>query len=150
MNKREAAEFNASNIVEFRANGGKLSSFGDAPVLLLTTVGAKSGESRTSPMMYRADEQDPDRVYVFASAAGAEKNPAWFNNLVAHPTDVELEIGTEKLSARAEVLPESTRARIFALQADDFSGFAAYQEKTSRRIPVVALNLRRSSGRGSA
>ena len=62
-----------------------MTSFGDPPVLLLTTTGSKSGLPRTSPMMYLADEDDPSRVYVFASAAGADANPAWFHNILAHP-----------------------------------------------------------------
>jgi deazaflavin-dependent oxidoreductase (nitroreductase family) len=83
--KERVRAFNAKNIAEFRTSGGRISAFGDAPVLLLTTTGARSGQPRTNPMMYLADENDPDRVYVFASAAGADTNPAWFHNVVAHP-----------------------------------------------------------------
>ncbi|MDQ6751257.1 MAG: nitroreductase family deazaflavin-dependent oxidoreductase [Actinomycetota bacterium] len=145
MDKQQKRDFNAKNIAEFRSGDGTLSSFGDAPVLLLTTTGAKSGLRRTSPMMYLADDQDPDRVYVFASAAGADTNPAWFENLVAHPESITVEIGREELTADAEVLPEPARARTFAVQADRYPGFAAYQAKTSRPIPVAALNLHRDS-----
>lgn len=146
MDNDEARAFNERNIAEFRANGGKLSSFGDAPVLLLTTVGSKTGRERVTPMMYLADEQDRDRVYVFASYAGADRNPAWFGNLVAHPGDVVVEIGRERARTRAEVLPEDERASIYAEQASRYPGFAAYQEKTERRIPVVALTLQRDEG----
>lgn len=145
MDKQQILEFNARNIVEFRAQGGKLSSFGDAPVLLLTTTGARSGARRTNPLMYLADDDDPDRVYVFASAAGADADPAWFKNLVANPRDVGVEIGHERFGADAEVLAEAARARTFATQAARFSGFAGYQATTTRRIPVVALTLRRES-----
>lgn len=144
MNKEEKREFNAKNIEEFRANGGTLSSFGDAPVLLLTTTGARSGQRRTSPMMYLADEQDPARLYVFASAAGADTDPAWFDNLVAHPDGLTVEIGSEQLEARAEVLADPDRAETFAVQAARFPGFAAYQARTSRPIPVVALTVHKS------
>jgi deazaflavin-dependent oxidoreductase (nitroreductase family) len=141
---REARRaFNAQNITEFRASGGRISSFGDAPVLLLTSKGAKSGLPRVNPMMYLADESDPDRVYVFASAAGAESNPAWFNNLVAHPNGVTVEIGRETLSADAEVLTDPARAELYAVQASRYPGFASYQANTSRKIPVIALRLNR-------
>ncbi len=80
LNDDEVLTFNEKNIAEFRATGGRLSSFGDAPVLLLTTTGAKTGRARTSPMMYLPDDDHPDRVYVFASAAGADTNPAWFQH----------------------------------------------------------------------
>jgi hypothetical protein len=70
--------FNEKNIVEFRASNGQIASFGDAPLLLLTTTGARSGQRRTTPTMFLADEHEPNLVYVFASAAGAERNPAWF------------------------------------------------------------------------
>jgi deazaflavin-dependent oxidoreductase (nitroreductase family) len=119
-------------------------SFGDAPLLLLTTIGRKTGKLRTSPMMYLADERDPDRVYVFASASGADDDPAWFKNLAAHPTDVTVEIGRETLTADAEIVAEPTRAEIYAAQAARYPGFASYQAKTSRRIPVVALTLHRT------
>jgi deazaflavin-dependent oxidoreductase (nitroreductase family) len=118
--------------------------FGDAPLLLLTTIGAKTGKLLTSPMMYLADEREPDRVYVFASAGGADDDPAWFKNLAAHPTDVTVEIGRETLTADAEIIAEPTRAEIYAAQAARYPGFASYQAKTSRRIPVVALTLRRT------
>ena len=117
MNRQEMLAFNAGNVAEFRASGGTISSFGDAPVLLLTTVGAKSGASRVNPMMYLADPDNPRRVFVFASAAGADANPAWFTNLVANPHDVTVEIGSEQLVANAEVLAEPARARTFATHA---------------------------------
>lgn len=143
MNKEERLTFNQKNIAEFRSNGGRIASFGDAPVLLLTTTGAKSGLRRATPMMYLADEHEPDRVYVFASAAGADTNPDWFRNLVTHPTDLKVEIGDDTLPADAEVLPEPLREQLYALQASRYPGFASYQAKTSRPIPVVALTVHR-------
>ncbi len=136
MNAREPTDFNTRNIAEFRSSGGTVGSFGDAPLLLLTTIGAKTGKLRTSPMMYLADERDPDRVYVFASAAGAD--------VAAHSTDVTVEIGRETLTADAEIVAEPTRAEIYAAQAARYPGFASYQAKISRRIPVVALTLHRT------
>ena len=99
MNKDERHAFNQRNIADFLASGGRITSFGDAPVLLLTPIGAKSGERRINPLMYLADDHAPDRVYVFASAAGADKNPDWLHNLLAHPKDLTVEIGKETLAA---------------------------------------------------
>lgn len=143
MDRQQVLMFNEKNIAEFRAGKGRIASFGDAPLLLLTTTGARSGQRRTSPMMYLADEHDPDRVYVFASAAGADQNPAWFHNIVARPDDIDVELGDERYGATAEALPDPRRAEVYALQASRYPGFAGYQEKTSRSIPVVALTLQR-------
>jgi deazaflavin-dependent oxidoreductase (nitroreductase family) len=143
VDKQQTLTFNEKNIAEFRASDGRIASFGDAPLLLLTTKGARSGQRRTSPMMYLADERDPDRVYVFASYAGADQNPAWFHNVVAHPDDIEVELGDERLRATSEVLPDPHRAEVYATQAGRYPGFAGYQEKTSRAIPVIALTLQR-------
>jgi deazaflavin-dependent oxidoreductase (nitroreductase family) len=143
VDKDQRLTFNEKNIVEFRASNGRIASFGDAPLLLLTTTGARSGQRRTTPTMFLADEQEPNLVYVFASAAGVERNPAWFHNIVAHPADVDVEIGVERYRASADVLPEPRRAEVFASQAGRYPGFAGYQEKTARAIPVIALTLER-------
>jgi deazaflavin-dependent oxidoreductase (nitroreductase family) len=134
--------YNEKNIAEFRANGGKVASFGDAPLLLLTTTGAKSGQPRTNPLMFLADDDAPNRIYVFASAAGADKSPDWLHNVLAHP-GVTVEIGDETLTANAEVLADPLRGQIYAVQAGRYPNFAEYQEKTSRVIPVVGLDLHR-------
>jgi len=127
---------NKQVIEEFRAHGGVLGgTFAGAPLLILHTVGAKSGEPRETPMMFLADG---DRYLVFASYGGAPHNPAWFHNLVANP-DVSIEVGTSRLDVRAEVLEGAERDRLYAKQAELFPGFAEYQAKTSRTIPVVAL-----------
>jgi deazaflavin-dependent oxidoreductase (nitroreductase family) len=101
---------------------------------------------RTTPLMYLPDERDPDRVYVFASAAGAHTNPSLFNNVVAHPTSVTVEIGTATLTADATPMPDPAREQIYAQQASRYRAFAAYQTRASRRIPVVALSLHRPRG----
>lgn len=143
MERQQILTHNEANIAEFRVNGGRISAFGAAPLLLLTTVGAKSGQPRTTPMMYLADEHDANLVYVFASYAGADTNPAWFHNLVPHPREVQVEIGSDSMPASAEVLPEKRRAEVYAVQASRYPGFAGYQAKTKRQIPVVALTLHR-------
>lgn len=130
------SEWNRANIEEFRANGGKVGGqFAGAPLLLLTTTGARTGQRRTSPVMYL---QDGERLLVFASKAGAPTNPDWYHNLRANPT-VTVEVGTETFEARATVLSGEERDRFYARQATLYPGFAEYQQKTSRVIPVVAL-----------
>ena len=128
--------FNQQIIEEFRANGGKVGGqFEGAPMLLLTTTGAKSGQPRTSPMVYTTDG---DRMVVIASKGGAPTNPAWFHNLVANPI-VRVERGTEQFQARATVPEGSERDRLFNQMAAIMPGFAEYQRNTTRQIPVVVL-----------
>ncbi|HVB54477.1 MAG TPA: nitroreductase family deazaflavin-dependent oxidoreductase [Candidatus Acidoferrales bacterium] len=128
--------FNQSVIDEFRANQGRVGgSFEGAPVLLLHTKGAKSGLERVHPAMYLDFE---GRRFVFATKGGADTNPDWYHNLVAHP-DVSLEVGAETLSAMAAPLQGAERDRVWAVQASRFPQFAAYEEKTERVIPVVEL-----------
>jgi deazaflavin-dependent oxidoreductase (nitroreductase family) len=92
-------------------------------------------------MMYLIDEQRSDSVYVFASAAGDDQHPAWFHNVVAHPADLEVQLGDVRYKATAEVVPEPRRTEVYATRAGLHPGFAEYQATTSRVIPVVALTL---------
>jgi deazaflavin-dependent oxidoreductase (nitroreductase family) len=129
-------EFNRGVIEEFRANDGKVGGpFEGAPVLLLTTVGAKSGEHRTTPVMYLPDGE---RMIIFASLGGAPNNPAWFHNLVANPSTT-VEVGTDKVEVDAVVTSGEERDRLFDEQAALYPQFADYAQKTTRQIPVVAL-----------
>jgi deazaflavin-dependent oxidoreductase (nitroreductase family) len=129
-------DFNERNIAEFRANHGRVGgNFDGAPLVILHTVGAKSGDPRTNIMMYQADGE---RYLVFASAAGADKNPAWYWNLKAHP-DTRIEVGDEVVDVHATELEGQERDAKYALQAERYPGFADYEAKTSRVIPVVAL-----------
>lgn len=140
------SDFNEQVIADFKQQGGKPGGyFKNAPVLLLHTVGAKSGQERLSPLMYLQREADGP-WYIFASYGGAPKDPAWFHNLVAHP-DVEIEIGDgttiERIPTRAHVLEGDERSAIYAEQARLFPQFAGYEEKTTREIiPVVKLTRR--------
>ena len=132
-------DYNASIIEEFRANHGKVGgNFEGAPLLLLRSVGAKSGQERVSPMMYLADG---DRYLVFASKAGAPDNPDWYHNLKANP-DATIEVGDDTLDVHAEELPRAERDQKYAEQAALFPGFADYEKKTDRVIPVLALTRR--------
>lgn len=129
-------DWNQQIIAEFRANDGKVGGqFEGAPLLLLHTTGAKSGQERIAPVMYGTDG---DQMFVIASKAGADTNPDWFHNLVANPT-VTLEVGSETFDAAAEIAPEPERTRIYDTFAATFTGFAEYAAKTTRKIPVVLL-----------
>jgi len=132
----QANDWNTKIIEEFRANGGKVGGpFQGAPILLLHTTGAKTGQERVNPMMYRKIDSG---YAVFASKAGAPTNPAWFHNLVANP-EVTVEVGTESYQAHATALHGDERDRLYAEQSSRYPGFAEYQRNTSRVIPVVAL-----------
>lgn len=129
-------EWNARIIAEFRANEGRVGGqFEGAPVLLLHTTGARTGEERVNPMMYLDLE---GRRFVFASKAGADRHPDWYHNLVAHPR-VTVEVGTESYQATAIPLVGEERGRVYEEQARRYHGFAEYQAKTTRVIPVVEL-----------
>jgi deazaflavin-dependent oxidoreductase (nitroreductase family) len=129
-------DFNQNVIKQFRANGGKVGPpFEGAPMLLLTTKGAKSGQERTTPLVHTRDGDD---YVIIASKAGAPTNPAWYHNLVANP-EVTVEVGTEKFQARARVAPAEERDRLYAAQAKLMPNFAEYETKTTRKIPVVVL-----------
>jgi deazaflavin-dependent oxidoreductase (nitroreductase family) len=129
-------DFNQRVIEEFRANHGKVGGqFDNMPLLLLTTTGAKTGRALTKPLCYT---RDGDRIVLIASYAGAPKNPAWFNNLVANPM-VTVELGGERFQARASVVDGAERQRLYDNQARQMAIFADYQKKTTRQIPVVVL-----------
>ena len=129
-------DFNRKVIEEFRANGGRVGGpFQGAPLLLLTTTGAKSGGTYTTPVMYLPDGE---RMVVFASKGGAPANPAWFHNLVANP-DATVEVGHDSFRVRATVTSGEERGRLFSRQAELYPAFADYAQKTTREIPVVAL-----------
>jgi deazaflavin-dependent oxidoreductase (nitroreductase family) len=129
-------EFNNGIIKDFRANGGKVGGqFAGAPLLILTTKGAKSGVSRENPLAYL---EDKGRYVIIASYAGAPTNPPWYYNLVANPT-VTVEVGDQKFTARAEVVSEPDRTRLYQKMAAIMPTFSEYEKKTTRKIPVIAL-----------
>lgn len=132
-------DWNAQVIDEFRGNEGKVGGqFEGAPLLLLTSTGAKSGKRRVNPVMYLAEGE---RRFVFASKAGAPTHPDWFHNLVAHP-EASIEVGADSYEVLATVVTGPERDRIFAEQSARYPGFAEYQAATDRVIPVVALDRR--------
>jgi deazaflavin-dependent oxidoreductase (nitroreductase family) len=135
----DTRSWNDQIIDEFRANEGRVGGpFEGAPLLLLHHIGAKSGTERVTPMMYQAVGDD---LAVFASYAGEDVHPAWYHNLLANP-DVTAEVGTDTVALRARDLPADERAPIWEKQKADYPGFAGYEQKTSRTIPVVLLERR--------
>jgi deazaflavin-dependent oxidoreductase (nitroreductase family) len=132
----EPNDWNAKIIQEFRANGGRVGgNFEGAPLLLLHTTGAKTGQERVNPMMYRKIDGG---YAVFASKAAAPTNPDWYHNLVANPS-VQAEIGTTTVALTARVANDAEREPIWAAQKAEYPGFADYEKRTTRQIPVVIL-----------
>jgi len=128
--------FNAAVIDEFRNNGGQVTGmFAGAPLVLITTTGAKSGQRRTTPIVYTTDG---DRLVIIASKGGAPTSPDWYHNLVANP-DVTVELPNETFAARARVAEDPERERLYRAQAALMPNFDAYEKATTRKIPVVVL-----------
>lgn len=129
-------EFNKGVIEAFRANGGRVGGpFEGAPLLLLTSIGAKSGAPRTTPLMYLPDGE---RLVIFASKAGAPTNPAWYHNLIANRS-ATIEVGDDTFDVDVDVASGEERERLFSQQAELMPQFADYAQKTTRQIPVVVL-----------
>ena len=129
-------ERNMAIIAEFRANTGRVGGrFAGRTLLLLHTVGAKSGQSRINPVVYVSDG---DCLVIIASKGGAPTNPDWYYNILANPL-VTVEVGTEQFQARAEIVAELERTRLYDKMVAMMPGFAEYREKTTRVIPVILL-----------
>ncbi len=128
------SEYNRKIIEEFRANGGEVTGRGRT-VLLLHTIGAKSGKEHVNPV---AHTRDGDRYVIIASKGGAPTNPDWYHNIIANPF-VNVEVGTEKFQAKATVVEEPERTRLYDQMAAVMPGFAEYRQKTTRVIPVIVL-----------
>jgi deazaflavin-dependent oxidoreductase (nitroreductase family) len=128
--------FNEAIADEFRANDGKVGGqFEGADLLLLTTTGAKSGQPRVSPLAYfRID----GKLLILGSFAGSEVNPAWVHNLRANPS-ARVEIGNDSSDVTARELPSGERDELFGQITAAAPGFAEYQAKTTRVIPVFEL-----------
>ena len=135
-----ANDWNRKIIEEFRGNEGKVGgNFAGAPLLLLHTIGARSGNERISPVMYQ--DLGDGRLAVFASKGGAPTNPDWYHNVIAVP-GVTAEIGTQTHHFRARVASSDERTPIWTKQKQDYPGFAGYEAGTEREIPVIILEPR--------
>lgn len=134
-------DWNRQAIESFRANKGQVGGVWEGrPLLLLTTTAAKSGQLRTMPMMYL---REGDRLFVFASKAGAPTHPDWYHNLLADPV-VAVEIGDQTYQGLTKPVIGEERDRIYARWVEQYPQFRAYQEKTTRIIPVIELELPRA------
>jgi deazaflavin-dependent oxidoreductase (nitroreductase family) len=132
----ELNDRNKRIIDEFRTHEGKVGGgFEGKTLLLLHTRGARSEEERINPVAYVKDQ---DRYVVIASKGGAPTNPDWYYNLLKNP-QVTIEVGTEKLQARASVAEEPERTRLYNKMVDMMPGFDDYRRKTTRQIPVMVL-----------
>jgi deazaflavin-dependent oxidoreductase (nitroreductase family) len=130
-------DFNNALVKDLRANGGRASSgpFKGRDVLILTTKGAKSGDTRVNPVAFSRDD---GKLVIVASKGGAPTNPAWYHNLLAHP-EVTVEVLGEKFKARALVADDADYERLYANHAGIHAGFNDYRKRTTRKIPVVVL-----------
>jgi deazaflavin-dependent oxidoreductase (nitroreductase family) len=133
-------DWNRAIIEEFRANGGKVGGrFEGADLLLLHTTGARSGLERVNPLAY---QKLGEEYVVFGSKGGAPTHPDWYRNVLVNPK-VTVEVGTEKFEAIARVAEGEERERIWTTQKERVPGFAEYERKTTREIPVVVLSRHR-------
>jgi deazaflavin-dependent oxidoreductase (nitroreductase family) len=130
--------FNEKIIDEFRANEGKVGGYFDGQTLLLLhTVGAKSGAERINPLVY---QRVGDTYAIFGSAGGGPKDPQWYRNLLASP-DTTIEVGTSTVGVRAHKADAGERAPIWAKQMADMENFAGYEKTAApREIPVIILD----------
>ena len=139
MSDNDRIEMNRRVVEEFRANRGKV--HGWAPLILLTTKGVKSGQTRVYPLM---SVPDGENYIAVASKGGAPKNPLWYNNLLAHP-DVSVEVGNETFAAAARLLTGDEREQAFEKAVAVFPPYGEYQKKTAREIPVFLLERQANS-----
>lgn len=131
----DSRDINRSVIEAFRS-GGEIRGMHRDRLLLLTTIGARTGERRTTPMLF---VRDGDRVVVIASNAGAEADPHWYHNLIMNPL-VKVEVGQEVYDATATPLKGDERERVWSRLKAAFPFFSEYEARLERTIPVVALS----------
>jgi len=130
------SDFNKKIIQEFRANDGKVGGmFEGMSLLLVHTTGAKSGQFRINPTAYI---KDGENLIIAASKGGADSHPDWYHNLVSNP-QVIVEVGSETISALAEVPSEPERSNLYDKLASKYPMFNEYKTKTKRVIPIIKL-----------
>jgi deazaflavin-dependent oxidoreductase (nitroreductase family) len=132
----EINDRNKGIIDEFRTHQGKVGGrFEGKMLLLLHTRGARSGQERINPVAY---VKDKDRYVVIASKGGAPTNPDWYYNILKNPL-VTIEVGTEKFDARASIVEDPERTRLYNKMVEMMPGFDDYRHRTTRQIPVIVL-----------
>jgi deazaflavin-dependent oxidoreductase (nitroreductase family) len=130
------SDYNKAIIEEFRANGGVVGGhYQGRDLILLNTIGAKSGLLRIIPVVY---VMDGDHYVIIASNGGSYTHPDWYFNIVAHP-EFDVEVGTEKFAVKAAVVEEPERTRLYDQMAARYAFFADYRENTERIIPLLTL-----------
>lgn len=136
VDKEQLDDMNRTVITEFRSKGGTAGGiFEGKPLVLVHHIGAKTGTERIAPLVPLIED---GRVYIFASLGGADHNPKWHGNLMAHPR-ITVELGTEKFTATARLLEGAERDEVYARQSIAEPQFAEYQSLTERVIPVFEL-----------
>jgi deazaflavin-dependent oxidoreductase (nitroreductase family) len=137
MSTNDPNDWNTSIIEEFRANDGKVGGrFEGRPLLLLHHRGAKTGVERVNPLAYQ--DLGGGSLAVFGSRGGSPRHPDWYHNIRANP-GVAVEVGTDRIEARARVADGEERERIWEKQKRDMPGFADYERNTERQIPVIII-----------
>jgi deazaflavin-dependent oxidoreductase (nitroreductase family) len=111
---------------------------GSPPMLLLDHVGARSGQRRTSPLVYVLDGEN---VILVASKGGYPRHPGWFHNLMANP-DTTVQIGSSRRPVHARVASPEERSRLWPKVVEAYGGYEDYQRRTEREIPLVILEPR--------
>jgi proline iminopeptidase len=129
--------FGEEHVRRYRETGGEVGHTWrkGSKILLLTTKGRKTGEPRTTPLIY---ESDGDRYVIVASKGGAPQHPGWYRNLAQDP-DVEVQVKDDVFRARAQTAEGDERERLWRLAAQQWPDYDAYQQRTDREIPVVVL-----------
>ena len=139
MSESEDQLFGAEHVRVYRETAGERGyHWRGTTILLLTTEGRRSGDSRTTPLIHRTDG---DRWVVVASKGGAPANPSWFENLNANP-DATIEVKDEKVAVRSSEAEGEERARLWSLMTEAWPAYDDYQARTERQIPVVVLSRR--------
>lgn len=133
----KSKDWNKEIIKEFRENEGRVGGyFENSTLLLLHTIGAKSGEPRVNPLMYI---NDGEKFLIIASNNGGPSNPDWYHNIMAEP-EIVMEAGTEKFKVLATIVDEPERTSYYSKMAASNSNFAEYENKTERVIPAIILS----------
>ena len=137
MSEEDDELFGSEHVRVYRATSGEHGyDWRGTTILLLTTIGRKSGEERTTPLIHRTDGE---RYVIIASKGGAADDPAWFRNLSKNPERIEIQVKGDRFPVTASVAEGPERERLWKLMAEVWPDYDDYQAKTERQIPVVVL-----------
>ena len=137
MSEEDDQLFGPEHVRVYRETGGERGyDWRGTTILLLTTIGRKSGEERTTPLIHRTDGE---RYVIIASKGGAADDPAWFKNLSKNPDRIEIQVKGDRFPVAASVAEGPERERLWRLMTEVWPDYDDYQAKTDRQIPVVVL-----------